>query len=107
MGYALSSFPEKRLHLLCQTNRVAPLKKMTILKLELIAALISAKLADHFTKSRECEHVTLWIDSQIVLIWLVSSKQHDYLIRNRIKQINELISVFKWRYCPADLNPAD
>jgi ribonuclease HI len=88
-------------------NRVAPIKKMTIPKLELMAALIGAKLADHITKSLECEHVTLWSDSQVVLSWLVSSKQPDVFVKNRIKQIHELTGTFKWRYCPTDSNPTD
>jgi hypothetical protein len=34
--------------------RVSPIKKMTIQNLELMAAIIGAKLADHITKSLEC-----------------------------------------------------
>jgi hypothetical protein len=59
-------------------NRVAPLKKLTLPQLELMAALIGAHLA-HFIQQSLGKRfhnlrVTLWTDSQIVLYWLHSRK---------------------------------
>ena len=59
-------------------NRVAPLKKLTLPQLELMAALIGARLAHFIQQSLKKRfhnlRVTLWTDSQIVLHWLHSRK---------------------------------
>ncbi|XP_053403265.1 uncharacterized protein LOC123558686 [Mercenaria mercenaria] len=88
-------------------NRVAPIKTLTIPKLELMAAVVGAKLADHIQKSIQCTKIIFWSDSQVVLKWLTSSKQQNTFVNNRIKKIKELSGDSEWRYCPTDSNPTD
>ena len=51
-------------------NRVAPLKVLTLPQLELMAALVGARLASHLLQTISTSNVTFWSDSQIVLYWL-------------------------------------
>ncbi|CAG2185026.1 unnamed protein product [Mytilus edulis] len=88
-------------------TRVAPVKKLTLPQLELMAAVIGARLTQHLKSTLECTDVTLWSDSQIVLQWLNTSKPLKRFVSNRIKEINELTEECKWKYCPTNCNPAD
>ena len=51
-------------------TRVAPLKALTLPRLELMATVLGARLARHIMDSIHIEEVFLWTDSQIVLHWL-------------------------------------
>ncbi|XP_053372954.1 uncharacterized protein LOC123560639 [Mercenaria mercenaria] len=88
-------------------TRVAPLKELTLPKLELMAAVIAARLANHILQSITTESVHLWSDSQIVLHWLDTSKQLKRFVQNRVCEIHELTDNRKWKYCPTNDNPAD
>ena len=54
-------------------NRVAPLKQLTLPKLELMGAVIGARLAKHLLDNLGDMVVNFWRDSQIVLKWIASS----------------------------------
>lgn len=57
---------EVKVELLCSKSRVAPLKVLTVHKLELSDALLLAHLLDDFLKNRrECD-VHCWSDSMVV-----------------------------------------
>ncbi len=92
-------------------NRVAPLKTLTLPQLELMAALIGARLANFIQQSLEKRfqnlRVVMWTDSQIVLHWLSSQKPLKQFIHNRVKEINSLYPSTTWHYCPTSDNPAD
>ncbi|XP_053406534.1 uncharacterized protein LOC123530253 [Mercenaria mercenaria] len=98
---------EKQTRILMAKNRVAPLKTLTLPQLELMAALIGARLASHLQKSLQTPNVTFWSDSQIVLHWLTTSKPLKRFVRNRVDEINQLTGKSLWRYCPTNDNPAD
>ena len=97
--------------LVMSKSRVAPLKKLTLPQLELMAASICTRLA-HFAaealKSRFPNlTVHLWSDSEIVLHWLHSSKPLKQFVANRTKEIKALFPVAVWNHCPTHENPAD
>ena len=88
-------------------NRVAPLKTLTLPKLELMAALIGARLADHLQSTFPATNVTMWSDSQIVLHWIATQKVLPKFLANRVKEIRDLTGQYKWKYCPTKDNPED
>ena len=94
-------------NLVMAKNRVAPIKPLTIPKLELCAAQIGARLCQHITSVIPCDKVYLWSDSQITLQWISSTKKQCVFVANRVREIKELTGTFEWRYCPTNTNPAD
>ena len=81
-------------------TRVAPLKQLTLPRLELMAALVATRLAKFVVKSFN-EHfdgisIQFWSDSEIVLYWLHSQKKLKQFISNRIREINQTIPNAKW-----------
>ena len=88
-------------------NRVAPLKSLTLLQLELMAALTGARLAKHLQESLPAAEVTFWSHSQIVLHWLSTSKTLKRFVARRVAEIHELTEPFKWKYCSSSDNPAN
>ncbi|XP_017876390.1 uncharacterized protein LOC108622807, partial [Ceratina calcarata] len=96
--------------LVCSKTRVAPLKKLTIPRMELGAAVLLAKLM-HYVQARiklNVKNIHLWTDSQVTLVWIKShpSRWKDY-VRNRVTSIQELTAGAHWRYVPGASNPAD
>ncbi|KAK3719743.1 hypothetical protein QZH41_001947 [Actinostola sp. cb2023] len=90
--------------------RVAPLKPVTIPRLELTAALVSARVSE--TLTRELEYDTIdeifWTDSQVVLGYIKSDARrfHTY-VANRVQEIRYRTSPDQWLYVEGKSNPAD
>jgi len=61
--------------LLCSKLRVAPVKKVTLLRLELYGALLLAQLIQKTVPALnlKIDRILLWTDSTIVLSWLAAS----------------------------------
>ncbi|XP_065078903.1 uncharacterized protein LOC135701886 [Ochlerotatus camptorhynchus] len=98
------------LRLMCAKSRVAPLKAITIPRLELLAALLLARLMVKVIEVMEIDYseVTLWSDSQITLAWLKKSLgTMETFVRNRVAEINRLTNRYKWKYVNTKHNPAD
>ncbi|XP_060566641.1 uncharacterized protein LOC132725521 [Ruditapes philippinarum] len=93
--------------LIMAKSKVAPIKQLTVPKLELCAALLAARLCQHIKSAIDCKSIYLWSDSQIVLSWISSAKKQPIFVSNRVKEIQEMSNGFQWQYCPTHENPAD
>lgn len=92
-------------------SRLAPIKDkkdLQIPRLELLGALIGSRLINYVTKYMRLPVTAryLWIDSEIVLNWLMSEKLLPPFVSNRINEI-KLSQDLILRYVPTKNNPAD
>ena len=90
-------------------SRVAPLKPLTLPKLELMGALTAARLCNFVLQALHTLNISihLWSDSQIVLHWITGKKATNTFVSHRITEIHNLSGPDCWRYCPTQDNPAD
>ena len=93
-------------------SRVAPLKEETIPRLELLAALIVARLTNHVYEALEPEvninEVTCWTDSKVALAWIKGEEREwKPFVQNRVNEIRTLVPVNSWKHCRGKNNPAD
>ncbi|XP_072403265.1 uncharacterized protein [Diabrotica undecimpunctata] len=97
-------------NLYCAKTRVAPLKTLTIPRLELSGAVLLAQLVSKVTSYCEFDfqNIYYWIDSTICLSWINSSPHIlKTFVANRVATIQQLSNVTSWCYVNTKDNPAD
>ena len=103
---------EVSINLIASKTRLAPLKSDTIPRLELMAALLLARLMTSVREALQStikiDKVVCWLDSQIVLWWIFGvEKEFRTFTQNRVLEIRKLVNPRFWNYCPTNQNPAD
>lgn len=95
--------------LLITKSRVAPLRGLSIPRLELCAAVLGSQLVDKLRNGTDFTgSVTFWTDSTVVLYWLrAPPADWKVFVSNRIAEVQRLSKGFQWRHVPTEHNPAD
>ncbi|XP_077968072.1 uncharacterized protein LOC120334576 [Styela clava] len=90
--------------------RLAPIKTVSIPRLELTAAALAVKLDLFLRRELDFEEIEsmFWTDSTSVLLSINNtSRRFPTFVANRLAKIEEGSNALQWRYVPTDLNPAD
>ncbi|XP_032796170.2 uncharacterized protein LOC116932522 [Daphnia magna] len=90
--------------------RVAPLKFLTIPRLELNAAVLAARLSVQVSIEHDLvfDQTFYWTDSTTVLSWINSRNcRFNNYVGNRVGEIFESSAPDQWNYVPSASNPAD
>ena len=97
--------------MLCSKTRVAPLKELSIPRLELMAAFILVKLMVNvegaLVSQQGVKRSKLWLDSQTALFWIMNRGEWKQFVKHRVNEILKVSDKGDWRYFPSQENPAD
>ncbi|XP_049769730.1 uncharacterized protein LOC126108506 [Schistocerca cancellata] len=97
-------------HLVCSKNRLAPIKKVTLPRLDLLAAVVGTRLLCYFCRATDFKiaHAILWTDSTIALSWIrCDPNKWKTFVCNRVTEVQTHTTPTQWKHCPGPDNPAD
>ena len=107
-GYGQCSYvrmvdEQQRIHctLVMGKSRVAPLKPVTIPRLELTAAVCSVRISQQVRREL-CHHIEqeyFWTDGKVVLGYISNeSRRFHVFVANRVQEIQNSTSVEQWNH---------
>ena len=91
-------------------SRLAPIKRLTIPRMELQAATLAARQNALLLKELGLNlgPSTFWTDSTIVLQYINNTEaRYHTFVANRVAEIRETTNAEEWRHVPTRENPAD
>lgn len=99
-----------KVSLVLSRGRVAPIKKMSVPRLELMGALLCARLSVFVKTALHLTDVQMycWTDSTVALSWIKGDPNRwKTFVANRVTEIQSLIPPVQWHHSPGKDNPAD
>jgi hypothetical protein len=109
--YVHSTEGDKTLiRLACSRNRLAPVKRITLPRLELLVALVGTWLLHYFCTATgyNINQAILWSDTTVALGWIHTTPNRlKAFVCNRLTEIQTYTNPTQWRHCPGWDNPAD
>ena len=116
-GYGVASYLRLTNHdqevvcnLVMSKARVAPIKQISIPRMELTAASVAVKVDNMLKRELEVSvsSTVFWTDSQTVLKYIMNERaRYPVFVANRVSVIRDGSDPTQWRYVPTELNPAD
>ena len=104
-GCSIYAIQHRKSSLLFSKVKVSPLKQRTLPTLELLAAQLSLKclktiFEGGLVPSDLLDSVVLFVDSQVVLAWILGNKapKKNIFVNNRLKEISKLLDDIKCKY---------
>ncbi len=111
VAYLVSYYSDSvRSSIVMARAKIAPMKRVTIPRLELMAAHIGVLLAKQVNKAFKLPQnfIYFWSDSRNVLCWLrTTTKNLKAFVANRVQIIHNNSKLANWKKVPTELNPAD
>ena len=98
-------------NLVCAKTRVAPLKELSIPRLELMSARILATLMNvvlaALNQQVQISTCRFWLDSKTALYWIKNTGQWRQFVQHRVDEILKMTEKGNWGHCAGICNPAD
>lgn len=92
-------------------TRVAPIRPMSVPRLELQGGVLGTRLAGSIIKSHtglRVDKTIIWFDSRTVLSWINSDlRKYNQFVTFRVAEILDSSDNFEWRWIPSEENVAD
>ena len=91
-------------------SRVAPLKQVSIPRLELTVAVVSVKFSAMLQEELDYKSIEeiYWTDSKVVFGYINNdARRFHVFVANHVQQIRDHSSKDQWNYVESKLNPAD
>ncbi|XP_063623858.1 uncharacterized protein LOC134795856 [Cydia splendana] len=98
--------------LVCAKSKVAPLRKLSVPRLELLAAVLlsdlMASVVEALKPFHSVDRIYAWSDSSVTLTWIKSCPSRwKTFVANRVSHIQDVIPPDSWHHVRTTDNPAD
>ncbi|XP_028408116.1 uncharacterized protein LOC114530710 [Dendronephthya gigantea] len=89
--------------------RLAPIKAITIPRLELTAAVVSVRIGELLKKELDGRYEIIYHTDSLTVLRYIISEQHRFhvFVANRVQLIRDYSDPHQWRYIETAENPAD